>query len=280
MKNLFSLIVFILFTAGFIACNPDCSSSGSLTLSSDFNPAGYEVLLKAVPLSNLKNKKVFFGKTQAEARFVDSVGLIFKVPQGSIGKTSIKIEDGDCAEYLDFDVKSADFFKKNPNFIFPVVPEIIIPTLPSSFPPSINNAWLNPDNTDYCIWFTIKKDSTKNPNGTYKIFDTVNLDEKNSFEQCTKCCADIDANPLYKKNTMYGIYDTINRNVHFWIKRPNGTEEFDGRFIDTARIINPRYSAQKYDIKCAANNLVKDKPHMILMTSRQTGRQTLIFQKG
>ncbi len=278
MKTLlYPLVLFCLFIC-FADCNPECSSSGNMTISTDFNPAGYEFLIKATPLSSLKNKRVFFNKIQAETRFWDTVGLICKVPTNiSIGKTTLRVEDDDCVETFNFDVANNDVFKKNPNYIFPQTPEIVIPTFISSgFPASINNAWLSPENIDYCIWFTMRKDSTRNPNGSYNVFDIQSIDENKSFEQCTKCnsCSSIDQSPLYKKNTMQGFYDTTNRVIHYWIQRANGIEEFEGRFIDDSKT---KYASRNFIYPCATKDSTR-KSHMILLTSKKTGRQTVIFK--
>ena len=249
------------------SCNPECSTSGSITLSTDFNQPGFEVLIKAIPLSSLKNKKVFFGKTEAKTRFIDTLGLIFTVPEGVSGKTSMRLEDNDCVEHLDFDVKNKDFFTNNPNYVFPITPQIIIPTFATTFPTNIDRAWLSPINTSYCVWFGTSKGKT-------------NLVEGGNLELCMNCTPACGSKTnLYNTNRMYGVYDTITHTIHFWIDRTSKgisqQEEFEARFIDPSKTI---YSEPKYTIDCAVTSPKDKKNFMLLLTSKTTGRQTVVFQ--
>ena len=74
------------------------------------------------------------------------------------------------------------------------------------------------------------------------------------------------------------MYDSANHFIHFWIDRNSKgiatAEEFEGRFIDPSKTI---YKESKYSIDCSSQ--AKDKkPYMLLLTSKKTGRQTVVFQ--
>ncbi|MCB0572047.1 MAG: hypothetical protein KDC66_19915 [Phaeodactylibacter sp.] len=255
-------------------CNPDCDSLPGLSISTTENPAGYEVLIRANPPSALQGRKVFFGDMLAEqSRFIDNVGLAVTVPDGlNPGKVEMRIEDPDCQDFvaLDFNVTSADFFQDNPDYVFPPLPEIIIPTLPADFPPSIENAWLSPQNLDYCLWFKFVADADGNC--------TQTLDPLTSFEQST--CG--KAGVLYEENQMSGYMDSHGV-MHLSVERANGSlEEFEGE------LINPDDAPEKYldwnsvgaDCLSGLPGDFKKRTHMMLLTSKATGRQLLIYQQA
>ncbi len=255
-------------------CNPDCDSLPGLSISTIENPAGFEVLIRANPPSALQGRKVFFDEVAAErSRFIDNVGLAVTVPGGlNPGKVEMRIEDPDCQDFvaLDFNVTGADFFLNNPDYVFPPLPEIIIPTLPADFPPSIENAWLSPQNLDYCLWFKF----VPNPDGHC----TLTLDPLTSFEQSTCQTAGV----LYEQNQMSGFMDSRGI-LHLSIERADGSlEEFEGQ------LINPNDAPEQYRAwESAGADCISGLPpeyrarsHMMLLTSQSTGRQLLVYQQA
>jgi hypothetical protein len=264
----------------FESCNPNCTSSGlsGLALSTDIGTSGFEFTVKANPLSNLRDRKVYIGDKLAETRFDDAMGLIVKIPDGTlIGDSEVRIENPECADYipLKMSIKEKDVFKNQ--FVFPIVPQIVIPSVPSVFPPSIDNAWLGADNnTDYCLWFDTMDTLFKSDGKTIdKITKRSSIDEKSSFEQST--CG--KTNVPYSRNPVFGVYDEGLKLLHFWIDRRGknlGIEEFRGQFIDMSKSGYP--VPDKYDLCNGAAQGGKT-GHMLLITSMKTGRQLVIFQK-
>lgn len=254
-------------------CNPDCDSLPGLSISTAENPTGYEVLIRTNPPTALQGRKVYFDDVLAEkSRFIDGMGLAVTVPDGvDPGKVEMKIEDPDCLDFvaLDFNVTTADFFQNNPDYVFPPLPEIIIPMLPTDFPPSIENAWLSPQNLDYCLWFKFVPDSDGNC--------TQTLNPLTSFEQSTCGTSGV----LYEANHMSGFMDSRNI-LHLSIERANGSlEEFEGQ------LINPNDAPEQYrawnstgaDCISGLPSQYKKRSHMMLLTSKSTGRQLLIYQQ-
>lgn len=254
-------------------CNPDCDSLPGLSISTTEDPAGYEVLIRANPPTALQGRKVYFDDVLAEqSRFIDGMGLAVTVPDGvDPGKVEMKIEDPDCLDFvaLDFNVTTADFFQNNPDYVFPPLPEIIIPSIPTDFPPSIENAWLSPHNLDYCLWFKFVPDQGGNC--------TQTLDPLTSFEQSTCGTAGV----LYEENHMSGFMDSRGI-MHLSIERANGSlEEFEGQ------LINPNGVPEKYrtwnstgaDCISGLPSQYQKRTHMMLLTSKSNGRQLLIYQQ-
>ncbi|MEL6276169.1 MAG: hypothetical protein AAFU03_13800, partial [Bacteroidota bacterium] len=83
------------------------------------------------------------------------------VPENTAEATEVRIEDGDCVDFANFGFTVVDeaFFVNNPQFVSPFPPNIVIPTIPPSFPPVLDQAWISPQNPDYCLWFVMVKDS-------------------------------------------------------------------------------------------------------------------------
>lgn len=266
MKRTYIMLFALVFS--FYSCNPDCDSVQGLKLSTDLNPAGYEVLITANPISSLKGRRVYFGKAEVETKFKNDVGLIVTVPEGISGITDLRVEDPDCVEFIsmDFNVVGGDFFQDNTNFIFPPAPEIVIPTIPSVFPPTIENAWLSPVNSDYCLWF--------GPFQSYTFMGETTstfIVAAGSFE--LSACG--NTNNYYHKNPFYGIVNYQTGEISITIDRSSkglGTEEFTGEFIDMQ---NTAYGQPTLEVCGSA----KEKAgHMIMLTSKTNGRQLLVQQ--
>ena len=273
----------------FAACNPTCDPVGSITISSDNNPAEYEILIRATPASSLLGKTISFGNvivSDSAKRFVEDVGMAVKIPKNVSGATKLKIEDLDCSDEVAFDfiVNSKDYYLKNPNFVSPIMPEIIFPTLVSVYPASINRAWVSPINTDYCLWFGQKLDSLLiDPSTSPKKYKVVYSLNGGSFEKTT-CSSGLVNNPnsIYSLNPIYGYYDTTltPRKLFFTVDRTSrgaGIEEYVGEFIDIKATNYNKTSFAKTG-NCTADPDVKGS--LLLVTSKKTGRQTLVFQSG
>lgn len=270
----------------FAACNPKCDPVGSITISSDNNPAEYEILIRAIPASSLLGKTISFGNvivSDSAKRFIENEGMVIKIPKNVSGSTKLKIQDLDCSDEVAFDfiVNSKEFYLKNPNFVSPIMPEIIFPTLVSVYPSSIDRAWVSPINTDYCFWFGQKLDSLLIDNSSvpkkYKYIYSLN---GGSFEKTPCNGLKNDANKLYALNPIYGYYDTTltPRKLFFTVDRTSkgaGTEEYIGEFIDI-KATNYNKPNFPHSSDCTVNPPVAGS--MLLITSKKTGRQTLVFQ--
>lgn len=293
MKNLIKLMSCLVAMTCMMyllaACNPTCDPVGSITISSDNNPAEYDILIRATPASSLLGKTISFGNVivnDSAKRFVENVGMIVKIPKNVSGSTKLKIQDLDCSDEVAFDfiVNSKEFYLNNPNFVSPIMPQIIFPTLVNVYPASINKAWVSPVNTDYCFWFGVKLDTlwTDPVNNKYKIVYSLNKGTfgERSYEKTPCNGLTNDPNKLHSLNPIYGYYDTTStpRKIFFTVDRTArgaGTEEYVAEFIDI--------KATSYNQKSFphAPNCTIDPPvagSMLLVTSKKTGRQTLVFQ--
>jgi hypothetical protein len=273
--SLFIICFCLLFSQS--ACNPDCQPLLGLEVFPKVGMPGTEVLIKASPLEALIQNDLeisFGGELAVEKKFHPSLGLAVKIPAGVSGRTDLLISSPDCSERLDFNAVESSFFEKNKGFIPPSVPQIFIPISPlPPFPPSLENAWLHPEKTDYCIWFKFLKD----PKGKC----TTAIDPTQSFEQST--CNGSNTALLYNKNPIFGIIDKDKNFVQFWIDRSKnangnlGIEEFTGKFIN----INDTPYKQWQTLECTPAPMWKrERNHMILATSTTTGRQLVIYQQA
>lgn len=274
MTNYKYIFLLIFCSAIFWACNPDCDSLIGVSLSSTVNAGGHQVLISAQPSSALEGRRVFFDDKEVETNYIQDRGLVVTVPEDVSGDMELRIEDPDCVDFIafNFEVVNEAYFVNNPTYVFPPTPEIIIPNLPADFPPSIENAWLHPVNTDYCFWFKFLPDM----DGKCTKF----IDPVNSFEQST-CGSDSE---LYSNNPLSGRVEA-DGSVFVTVNRPGGTEDFEGA------LLSPGDVPEKYqgwvDITCGGNavstgwdNGFKNRDFMMLLTSKSTGRQLLIYQQG
>lgn len=271
------LLLFLINAFIHLQCNPDCTPLLGLQVLPAVGESGTEVLIKATPLESLISQDVeisFNSKPVTQKKFHPQLGLVVTVPDGVEGQADLVISNPDCSERLPFNAVPASFFEANKSFIPPSIPQIFIPISPlPPFPPSLENAWLCPENTDYCIWFKFLKD----PKGKC----TSSIDPTQSFEQST--CNGGNAALLYNKNPIFGVVDKDKNLVHFWIdrtKNPNGnlgTEEFIGSFIN----INDTPYKPFEQLGCSpAAGWKRERNHMILATSTTTNRQLVIYQQA
>ncbi len=270
----FSTLVFL------NACNPDCQSITGIRIIPEVSPETFQVLVTAPEVASLKGRKVFFGDIEAETSFVDDIGLVTKVPAGmNSGNVQVRIEDLDCNDILvnnGFQVVNQNDYFNTPDFISPTPPEFIIPSIPPSFPPSIDNAWLSPQAVDYCLWFIALKDTVDASVSPPIIRDLTTLDPRVSFEQST--CGAGDPNVLYQQNPITGIIDPAENFIDITIDRRNstgGTESYTGEFIDMDQT---PYNAATFNLCTPSAPELGKTGHMMLLTSKKTGRQTLAFQ--
>jgi len=80
MKQLrYYTAILMLLTFVQSSCNPDCMSLVNVQSSTTLNPVGYEILITANPISDLKGRKVFFGDVEAKSVFHEGFGLVVEV---------------------------------------------------------------------------------------------------------------------------------------------------------------------------------------------------------
>jgi hypothetical protein len=278
MNNRTHLLALILSVALF-SCNPDCDSVFGLRITTAATEAGNEVLITAQPPSSLQGRRVFIENKEVETRFADNMGLVVAVPEGLSGAVDVRVEDPDCADFvsLNLDVQDASFFQNNPQFVFPTIPEIIIPTVQAPFPPSIENAWLNVENIDYCIWIVLLTDSLTG--------DCIRvLDSELSFEQSTCYKDNPNKSLLYKQNHISGYLD-LDGNIFMTIHRPGGDENLTGRLVSLDDVPD-KYKEWSFNAPADCDPglppgaaPVPERNHMMLLTSKSNGNQLLIYQQ-
>ena len=281
MKS-YTLISLLLLAFLLNSCNPECTSLQNITITPAISPETYQVLISAPDANALKGRKVFFGTTEAVTDFVDGLGLVTTVPDG-MGSSNLNVwvEDLDCENQQingGFQVVNENNYFNTPGYISPSPPTFIIPTIPPAFPPSIDNAWLSPQNVDYCLWFISLKDTLDDTVSPPILKELPTLDPRESFEFST--CNPDDPNVLYHNNPISGIIDPQLNIIDITIdRRPNGgvMESYTGMFID---INQSGYNEDSYK-HCDPNKPNFGKTgHMMLLTSKTTGRQTIAFQPG
>lgn len=291
MKALSFMAAMTLIMVAFTACNPDCKSIQGIGVNTKDVYNNYQFVITANPLTSLIGRKVFIGGVPAASEFKDGVGLIVTVPDKEAlapGPQEIKIEDPDCLDVFvidDFQIVPEGYFNNLANYAPPIPPEIVIPSIPISFPASVDNAWLSPEDPGYCLWFIMYKDADGKP--------TALINPDSSFEQATCwCLRDFNTSHLpYAMNRMGGRieYDPVKKESHInvFIDRSQTTgevEEYTGEFIDINNTIyvNKRGYVDCPDINCdmTPQNL-NDPPttgHLMLLTSKKTGKQLVAFQ--
>ncbi len=241
------LALFILFCLflGLENCKDKCDKDVSITaVQPNTNPAGYEVLLKTTGFSD--SARVVFGTVEAISRPGGQVGeIITTVPNGLSGNVEISIEEENCIE------RSGDFIVSGalPGNVQPSFPQIIVP-VPTQFPSSsFTNAWANAA-----------------PNSTQKVFIQGSLIA--GFAQLEEPASkELDGvNSYFDGNLIKGTINNNTNTIYLEIDRsakPGGfIEHLDGQFIQKP-IFLP----------------ASTKP-AILLVSRETGRQMLLYYPG
>lgn len=307
MKNtyLFGIVLSVLLTA----CNPECDNLFNVRVDSHVKQQGQEMLIMADNLSALEASEVqLISGSQslvAPSRTMTDMGLIVEIPQNIQGENvQVVINDPDCGLAIlgtTLTVGNADFFANSPDFIPPAPFEFVIPTPPVQFPPLVQNAWISPQNLDYCIWFKFHPATDNdgnviidNINGTNVIRESVNLNNAQSFEFSVQelvcdgngagpdggCLGPVNTN--YHCNPVSGIVDKHNNFIHIWVDRTDvngenlGIEEFTGQFIN---IEEAGYNEQAVP-SCGSDAFDPNKLYLMLLTSERSGRQLLLYQQG
>ncbi len=285
MKNLFNLgLILMGCSVMWIQCNPSCDSPFTLQVHSSANAIGSEVLLRTSNpgfLDQLEGRSVFVDNKvvdDEDLRFVPDFGLIVKMPEELSGNASISIEDNDCGSLaVRVNMMQESFFANNPEFIVPSPPRIVIPSLPQIFPADITNAWVSPQDPDYCLWFGPYKLYHFEKDGKILFTDTTNIVAAGSFE--LSACGNTDA--YYHNNPFFGIVDTLNNYIEVTVDRSTkksvsglAKETFVGQFID---VDATNYSQGPTD-PCEHNGDTEKKVHMMWLVSKETGRQLILYK--
>lgn len=285
MRKINYLASAALICCALASCNPDCQNITDVYFSDHPYVEEGEILIKANNLNNLRTRDVYFNDLLAEnVRFVDNVGLIAKMPKGVKGdNVSLRIQDQDCTDFVSYtlNVKSESFFVGNEEFIPPAPPIIIIPLPNPPLPPNINNAWVSPNNTDYCIWFVVN-DVPGSP-GNFTISPVLANGKKSQELSVSRAvCGDASepATGLYHANPVYGMINTNENIIQFWIDRTAqdlGIEEFYGQFIDIDD--TPFNTEDVPECTPGGGPWGKNKLYMMMVTSKQTSRTLLLYQQ-
>jgi len=247
MKNTFWLFVLCTLCGLFFQnCKDKCDDSVSVNaVQPNTNPVGYEVLLKTNGFSNPASAKVVFGTVEASTRVGGAPGeIIAKVPAGLSGNVEISVEEGDCI------ARSGGFVVSGalPSGTQPSLPNIVISVPLAGTPPGVGNLWINAATT-----FDVNgsPEQTILIVETPKVGDVINFDEDFSRESNKTV-----------QNPISGFANLKTKHVEIVIDRTsNGgsIEHFDGQFIEVPSFL-----------------LTKAK-YTILVASRETGRQLLIY---
>jgi hypothetical protein len=269
-------------------CNPNCENIVGVYFAEHAYAEDSEILIKASDLNSLRSRMVFFDDIPAESTtFVEGTGLVAKMPEGVKGENvKMRIQDRDCGDFVtrNLAVQPDDYFVGNPNYIPPAPPQIIIAIPNPPLPPNINNAWISPNNTDYCIWFVV--DPVPGSPGNFLISPVERPNPGNpnvmirsqelSVEQQVCGQSPSEDTNLYHRNPIYGMINTEGNVIQFWIDRSAkdlGIEEFAGGFLDIDQ--TPYGDERTPD----CGNWNKEKKHMMMVTSKQTGRTLLLYQQ-
>ncbi len=257
-----------------LSCNPPCNFVKDIRVTPTFRQGGEHILVTANPPEFLYDKQLFLNQSETPLEFVEwreGIGLVVRLPDIlEPGQSSLKIENEDCLEEVLVDFKTIESGTTT-DFIAPSPPDIIFPSIPTAFPPSIQDAWLSVDDPDYCLWFKFQRVVAADRS----IIETNVLCE-NSAELST--CK--NAAKIYHGNRVSGIIDTLANRVYIAIHRPpekGGLEEYDGQFVNKAD--TPYKNQTSFEFSCGETSIsIPANDNMILLTSRRTGQQTVIAQ--
>lgn len=241
----FALFLLLFIVSGCDQCKNKCDKEVSIEeVQPKTNPAGYEVLLKATGFTN--NAKVIFGNVEASSRGASELaGIIATVPNGLAGNVEISVEEGDCIARSSGFVVSGSL----PSNVQPSLPEIVLPIpLPQlSIPPAgFQNNWVNAASG-------VQANFGIHLNGDFNGSDVSSLDQSYEFNYND---ANFDDNPATGTATRSTnvIYLEVDRTA-----KGGSVEHFDGLFIQVPAFLpaNAKYA--------------------VLLTSRETGRQMLLY---
>ena len=247
MKNIrIGSALLALFTLLFCfeSCKDKCDKDVSIdAIQPNTNPAGYEVLIKTNDFTDAA--KVVFGNIEADYRAGGKKGeIIATVPDGLSGNVEVSVEEGECIGRFDNFIVSGAL----PTDVQPSLPTIILPVPPSSFPTEgIQNNWVNAVADTTLLNFGIHL------NGTFSggVFFT-SLDQSYEFSP----------NPIFDNLPATGWANTGTNTIYLEVDRTSiggVIEHFDGLFVEPPSFL-PSFAKWP-----------------ILLTSRETGRQLLIY---
>jgi hypothetical protein len=283
--------IFLLFGSGLLCimmlvhCNPSCDTPYSLEVSSLVNQVGSEVLLRSSNpsfLNQLDGRSVFINNSEvspSDIKFYPDFGLVVKTPATLQGDINVSIEDADCGTLgVNLSMMDESFFINNPDFIVPGPPAVVIPVVPPVFPNDITNAWISPQNPDYCLWFGPYKTYQFEVDGEVLFEYSTNVIAAGSFE--LSACGNTDA--YYHNNPFFGVVDTVENYIEVTIDRTAkgkdvnklSRETFTGQFIDLEATNYGRGPTNP----CEQNGDTEKKVHMIWLVSKQTGRQLILYK--
>jgi hypothetical protein len=281
MKQIAFLLALCMASIAHYQCNPACINLTNVRTNSSLAPAGYEILITADQTEDLRGRGVRFGSTQAtDSRFIDGLGLAVKVPLGISSPVAIMIDDPDCGDVMVSDqfalANSIQSSFGTANYVFPMPPEIVIPNPPITLPTSIDNAWFQPDNAEYCIWIKALR-IVKAPGDTLV---TTQIDPAQSEELSTCLAKNLQVPvPNYHKNPVSGVFDIKNNYIRFIIDRTSkglGYEEFEGTLIEKS--MSPYATKTKGPFLCGTQPTeVPLGNAALLVTSLTTGRQLILI---
>ena len=275
----------ILILTLMVRCNPPCDTPYSLEVNSLVQTVGNEVLVRTSNpsfLNQLNGRTIFINNMELspdDVKFYPDFGLVVKTPSSVSGELNLTVEDFDCGTLgVNLSMMNESFFIDNPNFITPTPPDIVIPSIPTIFPADITNAWISPQNPDYCLWFGPYKTYEFEKDGEVLFEYSTNVVASGSFE--LSACGNTDA--YYHNNPFFGVVDTVENYIEVTVDRTaKGTdlsnlarETFIGQFID----LEATNYAMGPTNPCTPNSTEERKVHMIWLISKQTGRQLVLYK--
>lgn len=302
LKIPFILVIALLML---VACNPDCETYTNVAseVSPTFRLPGSEIMIKTNPVNFLENRDVFIqkrssGESELERMssfFVNNTGRVAQLPDEVTDTQTIFIEDDDCGGFIPLssvNVRTEEWFASNLDFITPPPPTIVIPQITVTPPVNVVNAWFSPNDPNYCIWFA--PDVEREANGDWKLDADGNPIEtsilipgdldllppdpvtgRSSFELSASCPDRPSKSDLYHVNPVSGIVDKANNIIQIQIDRTSkglGIEEFSGEFIEPGDLL------EEYSIAAPCGSGKVQKQHFMILTSKKTGQQLLLFQ--
>lgn len=285
------------------SCNPKCEERLGIPITmkvSEVAP-GMQVLIQSTQAKQLNNLGIFARlsdssePTPLQTELVGDENLIVTMPENANDMMELVAKDDDCGGFVslvDLEAHDASYFKDNPNFIAPILPQIIIPTIPSAPVIDITNAWISPQDRSYCLWFgDFQKTYRAEPDGTPTdgnpateeidtiFFDSKFLDEK-SIELAIPPCTDDLENSLFHENPVSGVVDFDNNFIQIFIDRTANprvgrVEEYIGSFVRPNEVPDAAYLIGG---GCVPNNSIPPKEKLMVLTSQLTGHQMLLFK--
>ncbi|MDW3648075.1 MAG: hypothetical protein R8P61_13490 [Bacteroidia bacterium] len=285
------------------SCNPKCDTSLGVAaqLSITEAVAGMEIMIRTQPADLLRNEIIYAlepntgAEVRVQKRFVRDQGVIVKMPDNMTGDVELLVEDPDCGGLIpiaNLGSRSADYFVDNPNFVTPILPEIVVPSLPNIDPIDITNAWISPQDRSYCLWFgDFQKHFLSHPDGSpidenpdtpeidTTFFDSKFLDEK-SFEFAIGACTENQDNSLFHNNPVSGVVDFENNYIQIFIDRTGNprvgaVEEYIGSFVDPTEVLNPAFMVGG---ACLENQSMNQRQNLMVLNSQLTGHQLMLFK--